>query len=51
MKLITAIISLAIASSQLAFAGSLLDNDLEVVFFEPNEEMVLLVVKEELFLQ
>ena len=46
MKLIAAIISLAIASSQLAFAGSLLDNDPEVVFFEPNEEMVLLVVKE-----
>ncbi len=46
MKLIVAIISLAIASSQLGFAGSLLDNDPEVVFFEPNEEMVLLVVKE-----
>lgn len=46
MKLIVAIISLAIASSQLGIASSLLDNDPEVVFFEPNEEMVLLVVKE-----
>ncbi|MEO1856739.1 MAG: hypothetical protein ABGY95_05155 [Rubritalea sp.] len=48
MKLITVFMSVAIAlaSSQLGFADSLLDNDPEVVFFEPNDEMVLLVVKE-----
>ena len=34
------------SSTQLGFADSLLNNDPEVVFFEPNDEMILLVVKE-----
>ena len=48
MKLIIAFLSVALfmAGSQLSFAGSLLDNDPEVVVFEPKDEMILLVVKE-----
>jgi len=45
MKLVLAFLSVLLSGS-LSFAGSLLDNDPDVVFFEPNDEMVLLVVKE-----
>lgn len=48
MKFILAFLSVvfSVVGSSLCFAGSLLDNDPEVVFFEANDEMILLVVKE-----
>jgi hypothetical protein len=48
MRSIIAFLSVALitACSQFSFAGSLLDSDPDVVFFDPNDEMILLVVKE-----
>lgn len=40
------LVLLSVAGSSLSFAGSFLNNDPDVVYFEPNDEMVLLVVKE-----
>ena len=48
MKLVTAFFSVtfALVLSQFCIAGSVLDNDPDVVYFDANDKMILLVIKE-----